>query len=79
MKNYACDWKHGPAPGLTYYSGTVEILASSEDDARERAKRVVAHRGCFDPRCVDVTTVRELGKPNTGDGINHVLRDRWMT
>lgn len=56
---YQCDWQHGPAPGLTYYDGTITVVADDPEEAKRKARRLVAQRGCFDPLCIKITTCRE--------------------
>jgi hypothetical protein len=52
---YTFRWQHGPAPGLTYYSGTEVAYGDSIEEAERRARRAVAQRGCFSPGCLTFT------------------------
>lgn len=45
-------WRHGPAPGLTFYSGTETAYGDDIEMAERRARRVVSQRGCFSPGCL---------------------------
>lgn len=49
---YTFRWRHGPAPGLTFYSGTETAYGEDREQAERRARRVVAQRGCFSPGCL---------------------------
>jgi hypothetical protein len=58
---YTFKWKHGPAPGLTFYSGTETAHGEDQDEAEHRARRAVAQRGCFSPGCLTLTPVQSKG------------------
>ena len=45
-------WRHGPAPGLTFYSGRETAYGPNEETAKRRALRAVCQRGLFSPGCI---------------------------
>jgi hypothetical protein len=51
---YTFRWRHGPAPGLTFYSGRETAHGPDEETARQRALRTVCRRGCFSPGCITI-------------------------
>lgn len=57
---YDCDWQHGPAPGLTFYSGTVKVYAENPEKAKEKARRLISERNCFSPQYITITRVKEV-------------------
>lgn len=52
QKAYTFKWKHGPAPGLTFYSGHETAYGEDEEQAMRRARDAVCRRGCFSPGCI---------------------------
>lgn len=58
MQMFTFKWKHGPAPGLTFYSGTETAYGNGEEEAERRARRAVAQRGCFSPGCLTLEVQR---------------------
>lgn len=51
---YTFIWRHGPAPGLTYYSGRETAYGETEEEAERRALRSVCQRGAFSPGCITI-------------------------
>jgi hypothetical protein len=62
-QQFTFKWRHGPAPGLTFYSGTETAYGPDLETAERRARRVVAQRGCFSPGCLtfDLTSPAKTG------------------
>lgn len=52
-------WRHGPPPGLTFYSGYEVAYGPDEETARERAMREVCWRGCFQRDCITMELADE--------------------
>ncbi len=60
-KSYNVSWRHGPAPGLTYYSGTEKVWAENEEEAGWQCKRDLQRKTCFSPGCITITKVETTG------------------
>lgn len=56
---YTFHWQHGPAPGLTFYSGRETAYGPDEETAMARAKRAVCQRGCFSPNCITIRLAQD--------------------
>ena len=56
-KAYTFEWQHGPAPGLTFYSGSETAYGPNVQIAMQRAKRMICQRGCFQPACITMKSV----------------------
>jgi len=56
---YRWKWQHGPAPGLTFYSGEVTSSGPDYDTAYERAMRDVCQRGAFQRGCISLRLQHE--------------------
>jgi hypothetical protein len=56
-KKYVFHWQHGPAPGLTFYSGKEVAYGPDVPTAMARAKRMICQRGCFQPENITIKSV----------------------
>jgi hypothetical protein len=63
---YTFKWKHGPAPGLTFYSGHETAHGEDAEQAERRALRMVCQRGGFSPGCITMQLVPPGAISNTG-------------
>lgn len=59
QRQYTFRWRHGPAPGLTYYEGTETAYGADPEEAERRATREVCRRGLFSPGCITLELIRE--------------------
>jgi hypothetical protein len=57
MNEYIVHWRHGPAPGLTYYEGHKRVQAEDILDAGVACKQRLKAEACFEPSCITITAV----------------------
>ena len=60
MKQYAVEYHTTPAPGLTFYKGTIKVWAEDAEDARWRAKSELSRKASFAPSLIQVTSTKEV-------------------
>jgi hypothetical protein len=60
LKKFRVMWRHGPAPGLTYYDGEKHVLAYDAESAAHTIKQILKREACFEPSCITVTTIEEV-------------------
>jgi hypothetical protein len=60
-ERFVFSWRHGPAPGLTYYSGRIASYGPDADTAMARARQAVCDRGCFSPSCITIWRDQDAG------------------
>jgi len=61
LHQYLVSWQHGPAPGLTFYSGQETVTAADIEDAGRRCKQHLKRTACFEPGCIRINDVEYIG------------------
>jgi hypothetical protein len=60
LHKYQVYWEHGPAPGLTYYTGSLCVVAHDVESAGHAAKQILKRDACFVPSCITIRKTERI-------------------